>query len=99
MFDVTISETESFRESAAYRPGDRAVLAEGLALALAVVAVGAEDNLRNFTNRWGFSPAVALRWLSYLAGAGHQLTDAEEQLMDDARGRLGADNDDTDGDE
>ncbi|MBU2957033.1 carbon-nitrogen hydrolase family protein [Paracoccus sp. 1_MG-2023] len=27
MFDVTISDTESFRESAAYRPGDRAVLA------------------------------------------------------------------------
>lgn len=27
MFDVTISETEEFRESAAYRPGDRAVLA------------------------------------------------------------------------
>src|SRR3712207_514885 len=38
------------------------------ALALAVVAVGAEDNLRKFTNRWGFSPAVALRWLSYLVG-------------------------------
>ncbi len=28
MFDVTISETEQYRESAAYRPGDRAVLAE-----------------------------------------------------------------------
>ena len=27
MFDVTISDTESYRESAAYRPGDRAVLA------------------------------------------------------------------------
>lgn len=27
MFDVTISATESYRESAAYRPGDRAVLA------------------------------------------------------------------------
>lgn len=26
MFDVTISETEQYRESAAYRPGDRAVL-------------------------------------------------------------------------
>lgn len=26
MFDVTISDTESYRESAAYRPGDRAVL-------------------------------------------------------------------------
>lgn len=29
MFDVDISASESFRESAAYRPGDRAVLAEG----------------------------------------------------------------------
>ena len=28
MFDVTISETESYRESAGYRPGARAVLAE-----------------------------------------------------------------------
>ncbi len=28
MFDVNVSETEVFRESAAYRPGDRAVLAE-----------------------------------------------------------------------
>jgi predicted amidohydrolase len=28
MFDVAISDTESFRESAAYRPGDRAVLAQ-----------------------------------------------------------------------
>lgn len=28
MFDVTISDTESFRESAAYRPGDRAVLTQ-----------------------------------------------------------------------
>ncbi|SNT72920.1 Predicted amidohydrolase [Paracoccus seriniphilus] len=27
MFDVTISDTEQYRESAAYRPGDRAVLA------------------------------------------------------------------------
>ena len=27
MFDVTISDTESYRESAAYRPGDRAVVA------------------------------------------------------------------------
>lgn len=29
MFDVDISASESFRESAAYRPGDRAVLAKG----------------------------------------------------------------------
>lgn len=29
MFDVDISETESFRESAAYRPGARAVLGQG----------------------------------------------------------------------
>lgn len=29
MFDVTISETESYRESASYRPGERAVLARG----------------------------------------------------------------------
>ncbi|AUH35349.1 carbon-nitrogen hydrolase family protein [Paracoccus tegillarcae] len=29
MFDVDISESESYRESAAYRPGDRAVLAQG----------------------------------------------------------------------
>ncbi|KGJ04319.1 amidohydrolase [Paracoccus halophilus] len=29
MFDVTVSETESYRESAAYRAGDRAVLAQG----------------------------------------------------------------------
>lgn len=29
MFDVVISETESYRESASYRPGDRAVLANG----------------------------------------------------------------------
>lgn len=28
MFDVTVSESESYRESAGYRPGDRAVLAE-----------------------------------------------------------------------
>jgi hypothetical protein len=68
------------------------------ALALAIIAVGAEDNLRNFGNRWGFSPAVALRWLSYLVGAGHQLTEAEEQLMDEARKGLGTDNDDTDDD-
>lgn len=29
MFDVTISDSESYRESAAYRPGSQAVLAEG----------------------------------------------------------------------
>ena len=29
MFDVEISETESYRESAGYRPGDRAVVADG----------------------------------------------------------------------
>lgn len=29
MFDVTVSESESYRESAAFRPGGRAVLAEG----------------------------------------------------------------------
>ena len=29
MFDVTVSDSESYRESAAYRPGDRAVLAQG----------------------------------------------------------------------
>ncbi len=29
MFDVTISDTESYRESAAFRPGGRAVLADG----------------------------------------------------------------------
>ncbi len=28
MFDVTVSDTESYRESAAFRPGDRAVMAE-----------------------------------------------------------------------
>jgi predicted amidohydrolase len=28
MFDVTVSESESYRESAAFRPGDRAVLAD-----------------------------------------------------------------------
>lgn len=28
MFDVTVSETETYRESAGYRPGDKAVLAE-----------------------------------------------------------------------
>ncbi|MFV0333205.1 MAG: carbon-nitrogen hydrolase family protein [Tropicimonas sp.] len=28
MFDVTVSETETYRESAAYRPGERAVLAD-----------------------------------------------------------------------
>ncbi len=38
MFDVTISDTESFRESAAYRPGDRAVLAQvdGIGLGLSI---------------------------------------------------------------
>lgn len=29
MFDVTVSDTESYRESVAFRPGDRAVLAQG----------------------------------------------------------------------
>ncbi|WBU61981.1 carbon-nitrogen hydrolase family protein [Paracoccus albus] len=29
MFDVTISETESYRESSAYRPGQKAVMAQG----------------------------------------------------------------------
>lgn len=29
MFDVTVSDRESYRESAAFRPGDRAVLAQG----------------------------------------------------------------------
>jgi predicted amidohydrolase len=28
MFDVTVSETETYRESAGYRPGDRAVVAD-----------------------------------------------------------------------
>src|SRR3712207_5289305 len=40
------------------------------ALALAIVAVGAEDNVRRFDNHWG-SAAVALRWLNYLVGTGH----------------------------
>jgi ParB/RepB/Spo0J family partition protein len=64
-------------------------------MALAVIAVGAEDNVRSFGNRWG-SAALALRWLSYLAGAGHELTEAEQQLMDEARKGLATDNDDTD---
>jgi ParB/RepB/Spo0J family partition protein len=55
------------------------------ALALAVVAVGAEDNVVSFGNRWGSAALAARRWLSYLVGAGHQLTEAEEQLMDEAR--------------
>jgi hypothetical protein len=67
------------------------------ALALAVVAVGAEDNVASFGNRWG-SAALVLRWLSYLVGARHQLTEAEEQLMDEARKGLGTANDDTDDD-
>jgi len=66
-------------------------------LALAVAAVGAEDNVRSFANRWG-SAALALRWLSYLAGAGHELTDAEQQLMDEARKELDAARADTDDD-
>jgi ParB/RepB/Spo0J family partition protein len=66
-------------------------------MALAVVAVGAEDNVRSFGNRWG-SGALALRWLSYLAGGGHDLTDAEQQLMDEARKELDASNADTDDD-
>jgi hypothetical protein len=61
-------------------------------LALAVVAVGAEDNVRCFGNRWG-SGALALRWLSYLSGAGHELTDAEQRLMDEARKELDSDTD------
>lgn len=38
MFDVTISETEQYRESSAYRPGDRAVLARagGTTLGLSI---------------------------------------------------------------
>lgn len=38
MFDVTISDTESYRESAAYCPGDRAVLAhvDGIGLGLSI---------------------------------------------------------------
>ncbi|MGP9805550.1 carbon-nitrogen hydrolase family protein [Paracoccus sp. NSM] len=38
MFDVTISDTESYRESAAYRPGDRAVLThvDGVGLGLSI---------------------------------------------------------------
>ena len=59
------------------------------ALALAIVAVGAEDNVRSFGNHWG-SAAVALRWLSYLVAAGHELTEAEQQLMDEARKELDA---------
>jgi ParB/RepB/Spo0J family partition protein len=66
-------------------------------MALAVVAVGAEDNVRSFGNRWG-SGALALRWLSYLAGAGHQLTEAEQQLMEEARKELDAPTADTDDD-
>jgi hypothetical protein len=66
-------------------------------MALAVVAVGAEDNVRSFSNRWG-SAALALRWLSYLAGAGHELTEAEQQLMDEARKTLGVASADTDAD-
>jgi hypothetical protein len=31
---------------------------------------------------------VALRWLGFLAGAGHELTEAEAQLMDAARTEL-----------
>jgi ParB family chromosome partitioning protein len=61
-------------------------------MALAVVAVGAEDNVRSFSNRWG-SAALAVRWLRYLVGAGHQLTEAEEQLMDEARKGLSSDDD------
>jgi hypothetical protein len=66
-------------------------------LALAVVAVGAEDNVRCFGNRWG-SGALALRWLSYLSGAGHELTEAEQRLMDDARKELDVASADTGGD-
>lgn len=55
------------------------------ALALAVVAVGAEDNLRGSGTRWGYSPSLALRWLEFLVGAGHELTEAEAALMDEAR--------------
>jgi ParB/RepB/Spo0J family partition protein len=67
------------------------------ALALAVVAVGAEDNVRSFSNRWG-STALVLRWLGYLADAGHELTEAEQQLRDEARKELSAASTDTDDD-
>jgi hypothetical protein len=59
------------------------------ALALAVVAPGAEDNLAagysTAGGSWGYSPALSLRWLGFLAGAGHELTEAEAQLMDEIR--------------
>ncbi|KGJ13961.1 nitrilase-related carbon-nitrogen hydrolase [Paracoccus sanguinis] len=40
MFDVTVSATESYCESAAFRPGDRAVLASGPVVGGAPVGVG-----------------------------------------------------------
>jgi hypothetical protein len=58
------------------------------ALLLAVVAVGAEDNLAACDESWAYSPTLALRWLSFLAGAGHELTEAEALLMDEAHQSL-----------
>jgi hypothetical protein len=67
------------------------------ALALAVVVVGAEDNLQGSGTRWGYSPSLALRWLGFLAEAGHELTEAEAALMDEARQQRDGDDGAADG--
>lgn len=34
---------------------------------------------------WGYSPALPLSWLGFLPDVGHELSEAEIRLMDEAR--------------
>jgi ParB/RepB/Spo0J family partition protein len=54
-------------------------------LLLAVTTAAAEDNLGRAPKRWGYSEALAVRWLSYLRGLGYALSDAEVDLLEAIR--------------
>jgi hypothetical protein len=83
--DPTTIEVESVLAEVVRKAPERRLPA----LALAIVAPGAEDNLADSGNRWDFSPTFARRWLGFLSRAGHELTEAETNLIPDARKGLG----------
>jgi hypothetical protein len=54
-------------------------------LLLALAAAIAEANVAAHGQRWRYSPAVTVRWLGFVTGLGYELTEAEREVLAEAR--------------
>ena len=55
---------------------------------LALAAAVAEANLATYDQRWRYLPKLTILWLDYLVGLGHTLSDAESEMLTEARAAL-----------